>query len=196
MVSAIVVMVDECADLSFKVFRKEVVFQQVEADQPSIQWIDGQRNVFQHLVPALDLALGLRMTGRAVKLLHLPVLQPVRQVFGDVASAIIRQKPRFVLHLDAVAAGCRKRNVQRVGYITHLHVRAQFPSHDISGKVIEDGGQIEPAPADHLQIGEIGLPHLIGANGLVPEFIVRLDDDEGWRGDQIVRLEQAIDGRL
>ena len=60
----------------------------------------------------------------------------------------------------------------------------------------EDGRQIEPTPADDLEVGEVGLPKLIGSRGLVLELIGRLDDDEGWTGDQIVGLEQPIDGQF
>src|SRR6516162_5224932 len=46
-----------------------------------------------------------------------------------------------------------------------------------------------PAPADHL----VGLPQLVGGNGLVIERIGRLDDDDGRAGDQVARLQQAVD---
>jgi hypothetical protein len=42
--------------------------------------------------------------------------------------------------------------------------------------VIEDGGEIVPPPADHLGIGEIGLPELVGRSCLVPELIGSLDE--------------------
>ena len=66
MASPVVGMVDECPDLGFKVFRKEVIFE--------------QDPVFQRLVPALDLALGLRMTGSS---LHLFSTSPIRE---DIAK--------------------------------------------------------------------------------------------------------------
>ncbi len=46
-VSAVIIMVDEGLDLGFKIARQEVVFE--------------QDAVFEGLVPALDLALGLRV---------------------------------------------------------------------------------------------------------------------------------------
>jgi hypothetical protein len=54
-VSAMIVMLDEGRDLGFEVFLEEVVFE--------------QDAVLQRLVPAFDLALGLRMAGSAVDLL-------------------------------------------------------------------------------------------------------------------------------
>ena len=56
--------------------------------------------------------------------------------------------------------------------------------------------KVEPAPADHLQISEIGLPQLVGCAGLVFERLGRLDHDEGWAGDQVMRLQQAVDRGL
>ena len=50
--------------------------------------------------------------------------------------------------------------------------------------------------ADDLQIGEVGLPELVGCSGLVFELIRRLYDDERRAGDEVVGLEQAIDGGL
>ena len=93
-----------------------------------------------------------------------------------------------------IAARCGKRQVQRVGDVLGLHGRAQLPGDDVAGEVVEDGRQIEPAPADDLQIGEVGLPELVGRRRLVLELVGGLDDDEGRAGDQVVRLEQAIDG--
>ena len=45
---------------------------------------------------------------------------------------------------------------------------------------------IEPAPADDLEVGEVGLPQLVRGCGLVAELIGCLDDDEGRAGDQVV----------
>ena len=58
-IAVMVVVFDEGADLSLKVTRQEVVFKQYP--------------VLQGLVPALDLALGLRMIGRAADVFHVLV---------------------------------------------------------------------------------------------------------------------------
>ena len=93
----------------------------------------------------------------------------------------------------AVAAGCRERQLQRVGDVVGPHGRAQLPGDDVAREVVEDGRQIEPAPADDLEVGEVGLPELVRRRGLVLELVGRLDDDEGRAGDQVVGLEQPID---
>jgi hypothetical protein len=49
------------------------------------------------------------------------------------------------------------------------------------------------APADDLGGGEVGLPELVGRVGLAVEFLGCLDHDVRWAGDQVMRLEQAID---
>jgi len=55
-VGLVVVMLDERLDLAFQVAGQEVVFQ--------------QHAVLQSLMPALDLALGLGMEGRAAHMIH------------------------------------------------------------------------------------------------------------------------------
>ena len=44
-----------------------------------------QDAVLQRLVPSLDLALGLRMMGRATNVLHLSVVEPLGEVCREVA---------------------------------------------------------------------------------------------------------------
>jgi len=55
--------------------------------------------------------------------------------------------------------------------------------------VIEDGGEVVPAPADDLEISEVGLPELVGRSRLVLELVGGLDDDEGWAADQVMGLQ-------
>ena len=71
--------------------------------------------MLQRLMPSLDLALRHRMIGRTADVVHVVVLNPVCQLPGDVARAVVREG-------------------------------------------IEDGRQIEPAPTDDLEIGEVSLP--------------------------------------
>ena len=46
----------------------------------------------------------------------------------------------------------------RVCHIFRPHVGAQFPRDDIAAVIIQDRAEIEPAPADDLQISEVSLP--------------------------------------
>lgn len=41
-----------------------------------------------------------------------------------------------------------------------------------------------------------GLPKLVRGRRLVLELVGRLDDNEGWAGDQIMGLEQPVDRSL
>jgi len=65
-ISAMIVMFDECRDLRFEVFGEEVVFEQYA--------------VLERLVPALDLALGLWMTGCTVDLFDGALFEPFAEV--------------------------------------------------------------------------------------------------------------------
>ncbi|EZP68140.1 hypothetical protein BV96_04260 [Sphingomonas paucimobilis] len=70
-------MLDERLDLGFEVTGQEVIFQ--------------QDAVLEGLVPALDLALGLRVHRSAADMAHLPGLDVFRQLTRDVAGAIIAE---------------------------------------------------------------------------------------------------------
>ena len=70
MVAAVVVVIDERRDLPLEIARQEVVFE--------------QDAVLQRLVPALDLALGLGMTGCTAGVIHALVGEPFGKVGRDV----------------------------------------------------------------------------------------------------------------
>ena len=88
-IALVVVMLDERLDLGLKVAGQEVVFQ--------------EDAVFQGLVPAFDLALGLRVHRGAAHMAHLPGLDVFRQLTRDVAGTIVGQQPGLVQHGGAVA---------------------------------------------------------------------------------------------
>ena len=90
MVAVVVVMIDEGGDLVFEVARQIVVFQ--------------QDPVLQGLMPALDLALGLRVIGCAADVVHTVALEPFSQITGDIGRAIIAEQSRLVEDVDAIAA--------------------------------------------------------------------------------------------
>ncbi len=89
-VPVMIVMFDESLDLAFEIAGQEVIFQ--------------QNTVFQRLMPALDLALGLWMERRAAHMVHLPGVEIFGQFPRDVAGAVIRQKPGPVQHIGMIAA--------------------------------------------------------------------------------------------
>ena len=66
---------------------------------------------------------------------------------------------------NLIAAGSRQGQLQRVGDVVGPHGRTQLPGDDVAREVIENGGQIEPSPADHLEVGAVGLPELVGGDG-------------------------------
>ena len=67
-----------------------------------------------------------------------------------------------------------------------------LPGHHVATVVIEDRAEVIPTPADDLQIGEVGLPQLVRAGGLVPELVGRLHHHEGRAGDQVSLLEDPV----
>ena len=129
-------------------------------------------------------------------MLHVLPVEPFGQVRRDVAGAVVGEKPWPMDDLCLVEPRGLQCQVQRGGDILGLHRWAQLPGDDVAREVVENGRQVEPAPTDDLQIGEVGLPKLIGRRGLVLELVGRLHHDEGRAGDQIMRLQQAIDRSL
>ena len=85
-----VVVFGERFDLGFEVTGQELTFK--------------QGVVLEDLVPALNLAVGLGMLGRASQLLHAPVTEPFGQIARYIGGAIVAEQPGFVLDMGLVAA--------------------------------------------------------------------------------------------
>ena len=69
-IAGMVVVLDEGRDLAFEIAGQVVVLK--------------QDAVLERLMPALDLALGLRMIGGAADVLHFLLIQPLREIRRDV----------------------------------------------------------------------------------------------------------------
>ena len=139
MIALMVVMLDERFDLSFEIAGQEVVFQQYA--------------VLECLVPALDLALCLRMHRCAAHMAHLVGFDVFGKFARDVAGTIVAEQPGLVLDRGMIAARRCQRHIQRVGDVFGAHIAAQPPGDDVAREVVEHGGQIHPAPANDLEVG-------------------------------------------
>jgi hypothetical protein len=89
-VSAMIVIGDEALDLGLEVARQKVIFQ--------------QDAVLEGLVPALDLALGHRMIGRAAYVFDVAGAEPFGQVARDIARTVVRQEPWSIGRLRLLPA--------------------------------------------------------------------------------------------
>jgi hypothetical protein len=74
-VSAMIVVLDEGGDLPFEIAGQEVVFE--------------QDAVLERLVPALDLALGLGMTGSSAGVIHALIGEPGSEVGRHIIPRVI-----------------------------------------------------------------------------------------------------------
>ena len=92
-----------------------------------------------------------------------------------------------------IETGGRQRQIEGGGDVLRLYGRTELPGGNEAREVVQHGGEKVPAPACDLEIGEVGLPELVGRRGLVLERLGRFDDDVGWAGDKIVRFQQPID---
>ena len=95
-----------------------------------------------------------------------------------------------------IETGGRQRQIERGGDVLRLHGRTELPGDNEAREVVQHGGEIVLTPAGDLEIGEVGLPELVGRRGLVLELLGRFDDDVGRAGDKIVRFQQRIDRGL
>ena len=89
-VTLVVVVIDEGLDLSLQVAGQIVVLE--------------QDAVLERLVPALDLALGLGMEGSAPDVPDAAVLEPFRQITGDVRGTVVAQQTWPMGDLGALTA--------------------------------------------------------------------------------------------
>ena len=139
-------------------------------------------------MPSLNLALGLRMIRRTARMLHALVLQPLSQIARDVTGSVVAEQSWLVDDVNLVAAGRLQGEVQCIRYILRPHVGTKLPRNDVTAVVVENRAEIEPAPAENLDVRKICLPKLVDPSRLVLELIGCLDDDEGRTCDQIMGL--------
>ncbi|GBR26992.1 hypothetical protein AA0488_1024 [Kozakia baliensis NRIC 0488] len=71
-----IVVLDECLDLPFEIAWQIIMLK--------------KHAVLERLMPTLDLPLCLGVVGSAAHVIHVVPTQPFREVFGDVAGAVIR----------------------------------------------------------------------------------------------------------
>ena len=128
-----------------------------------------QDAVLQGLVPALDLALDLRMVRSAAYVINALILEPRGQIAGYVGRAVVAKQPRPVCDGGAVAACCHQGVLQRVGNISGGGTEP--PVDDVAPVGIKDRREVEPSPGDDLEVGEVGLPELVGVQRLVMELV-------------------------
>ena len=98
--------------------------------------------------------------------------------------------------MNLIAARGLQSEVQRICNITGFHVGAQLLGNDIAAVIIQDCGQVKPAPTNDLQVGEVRLPKLVNGRSLILELVGGLDHDESRAGDQIMGFQDPIDRRF
>ncbi len=98
-----------------------------------------------------------------------------------------------MLNLDVLDAGLVERDLQHVLDIGGRHRRGQSPGQNVTGKVVQNGTPIVPPPADHFELGEIRLPHLIHPFRWVFERVARPHQVKGRAGDEVEAFQNAVD---
>src|SRR4029077_19829773 len=82
-----------------------------------------------------------------------------------------------------------QRQVERFRDVPDFHRCTELPGDDVARKVVQYRAEVKPAPADDLEIGEVGLPKLVWRRRLVLELIGGLDDNVSRTSDQVVVLQ-------
>ena len=72
-------------------------------------------------------------------------------------------------HPDPVEPRLGPGQVQRLHHVGGLHRRPEHPGDDVARVIVQYRRQVVPAPADHWQIGEVGLPELVRPTGRMPD---------------------------
>jgi len=124
---------------------------------------------------------------------HVVTLQPFRQVVRDIRGAVVGQQPWPMEDPGFVEPRGIQRHFERGGGLTSsaFIVVHSFQATIVAGEVVEDRREVEPSPANDLEISEVRLPELVWCRRLILELVRGFHHDEGWAGDQIAGLEEA-----
>lgn len=133
------------------------------------------RRLQRNLPRGLDFALSLRVIWCSSRVFHAFVFQRLSQFPRDVTGTVVTEQSWLVNDVGLVSTRRLQRQVQRVRHVFSPHIGAQFPSDDVAAVIVQDRAEIEPAPADDLEVGEVSLPKLIDRRGFVFELAGRLD---------------------
>ncbi len=103
-------------------------------------------------MPALDLALRLRVIGHTARMLYVFLFQPLTKVARDIAGTVVTEQAWLMDDMHLITARCLQCEVQRIRHIFGSHVGAEFPRDDVTAVIVQDRAEIEPAPVDDLEI--------------------------------------------
>ena len=122
-------------------------FQNMSGDPEQEYFVDG---MVEEIITALSRIRWLFVMARNSSFTYKGKAVDVKQVGRELGV-------RYVLE-----GSVRKGALQGVGHVLRLHRCTQLPGDDVAREVVEHCRQVVPAPADDLQVGEVGLPQLVG----------------------------------
>ncbi len=137
---------------------------------------------------AFYLALGHGVIGSAPGVADAMLVQVLLELSGQIAWSIVRQQPGPAPDPDSGDLGRGHGQIQDVLHVLSRHGAGQKPGDDIAAVVIHNGGQVVPAPAYDLEVGEVGLPKLMHPFGLVPKLVSGCEHNISWAGHQFLQL--------
>ena len=69
--------------------------------------------------------------------------------------------------MNLITAGSLQCELQRICHIFCPHVGAKLPGDDVAAVIVEDRAEIEPAPSQYFDVGEVSLPKLVDGRRFV-----------------------------
>src|SRR5215471_3534825 len=120
---------------------------------------------------AFNLALGHWVVRRRARMFHMVLFQKGSQLSRDITRTIVREQPGAMLDESLVQSRGGERYEQGLLHIRGSHGGRQFPSDDVPREVIQHRGEIVPAPALDLEVGEVRLPQFMDALGGLLEVL-------------------------
>lgn len=77
-------------------------------------------------------------------------------------------------------------------FILGLRGAEKLLGDDVAGEVVEHGGQINPTPANDVEVGEVCLPDLVGVGSLSIRSAQGTNHDISYSGSEVLGIEQAV----
>jgi hypothetical protein len=131
--------------------------------------------------------------GCASYMVHLLPFEKPGQVSGEICGAIVREQPRPMTHPDRFQPSLVQCQLQGLFNVLRLHTAGEPTGNDVAGVIVQDGGQVIPAPVvEDLELGEVRLPQLMYSPCGLFELVAGRHHLEDRALDQVKALQDAI----
>ena len=131
--------------------------------------LDADAFALEGLVPAFDLAVGLRIVGRGFDVGHAGDADELLEVLGDELGTVVGDDARLGVGVGFAGA------LDDGFHVGFLHFFADFPVNDEAAEAVEDGAE-EVKRAGDVEVADIDVPVFVG--------LQRLDEAGAFFGER------------